>query len=72
MAVLAIEFCARGRIMKRCAFCGGGLGLISHRKGKLRFCRKAHKKAYEHRLDQQREADARRKTWFAFLTRSSA
>ena len=24
--------------MKRCAFCGGRLGLVSHRKGSLRFC----------------------------------
>jgi hypothetical protein len=29
----------------RCAFCGGGLGLISYRKGKLRFCRKANREA---------------------------
>ena len=26
--------------MKRCAFCGGRLGLVSHRKGSLRFCKR--------------------------------
>jgi len=31
--------------MKRCALCGGRLGLISHRKGLLRFCKLAHKSA---------------------------
>jgi hypothetical protein len=38
--------------MKRCAFCGGRLGLISHRKGSLRFCKQVHKSAY---LERQRE-----------------
>ena len=38
--------------MKRCAFCGGRLGLISHRKGNLSFCKRVHKSAY---LERQRE-----------------
>jgi hypothetical protein len=28
--------------MKRCAFYGGRLGLVSHRKGSLRFCKRVH------------------------------
>jgi hypothetical protein len=58
-------------MMTRCAFCNGRLGLISHRKGKLRFCRKAHTAAYELRRRQEWEAEARRRGWFAFLARGS-
>lgn len=54
---------------KKCAFCGGGLGLISHKHWSLRFCSLAHKKAYLHRQQQQREAEAQRKRWHDFLFR---
>jgi hypothetical protein len=37
---------------KRCAYCGGPLGLISHRKRRLRFCRLSHKKAWEKREEE--------------------
>ncbi len=53
--------------MKRCAFCGGGLGLISHRKGRLRFCKRTHKAAYLERRRQQQAAGHLR-NWFAFLS----
>ena len=42
--------------MKRCALCGGRLGLISHRKGVLRFCKLAHKTAYIEREREQQKA----------------
>jgi hypothetical protein len=58
--------------MKRCAFCGGRLGLISHRKGTLRFCKLAHKSAYIERELKQRKAEHHRKLWFDFLTRRPA
>jgi hypothetical protein len=50
--------------VKRCAFCDGRLGLISHRQGKLRFCKKAHGRAYD--LQQWQEREAR---WFTFIDR---
>jgi hypothetical protein len=34
--------------MRRCDYCGGKLGLVVHRKWKLRFCKLACKNAYEH------------------------
>ena len=43
--------------MRRCAFCGGRLGLISQRKGMLRFCKLAHKSAYIERERTQQEAE---------------
>jgi hypothetical protein len=46
--------------MNKCAYCGGSLGLMPYRKLKLRFCRLACKKAYEH----QRKDQVRRQ--FAF------
>jgi hypothetical protein len=58
--------------MKRCALCGGGLGLISHRRGMLRFCKRAHKSAYIEREREQQKAEGRRKLWFDFLTRRPA
>jgi len=58
--------------MKRCAFCGGGLGLLSHRKGRLRFCKRAHKTAYVQRQHEQQEAERQRKSWFDFLSRRTA
>jgi hypothetical protein len=58
--------------MRRCAFCGGRLGLISHRKGMLRFCKLAHKSAYAEREREQQKAEHRRKLWFDFLSRRPA
>jgi hypothetical protein len=58
--------------MKRCAFCGGRLGLISHRKGSLRFCRRVHKSAYLEREREYKEAENRRKSWLDFLSRRPA
>jgi hypothetical protein len=49
--------------MKRCAFCGGRLGLVSHRKGSLRFCKRVHKSAYLQRQREQQEAEGRRRMW---------
>jgi hypothetical protein len=45
--------------MKQCAHCGGRLGMLVHRRFTLRFCKKACKKAYEHRLDEERRARLR-------------
>jgi len=42
-------FEARSAAMNRCACCGGPLGQLPYRKLRLRFCRLACKKAYEHR-----------------------
>lgn len=41
-------------VMTRCALCGRGLGLVSYRMGKLRFCRRAHKETYRERRWQSR------------------
>lgn len=58
--------------MKICAFCGTTkFGMVNHRHWNLRFCTLAHKKAYQHRQAQEREADARRRGWLAFLARGS-
>jgi len=53
--------------MKRCALCGGPLGLISHREGMLRFCKLAHKTAYIERKREQLKAEQRRKSGSIFL-----
>ena len=55
--------------MKRCAFCGGRLGLISYRKGSLRFCKLAHKSAYLERQSEHQKTEDRRKSWLDFLSR---
>jgi hypothetical protein len=34
----------------KCDYCRGALGLIAPRYWGMRFCSKAHKKAYQHRL----------------------
>jgi hypothetical protein len=39
--------------MRRCDYCGGKLGLIVHRKWRLRFCKLACKNSYELRQRQQ-------------------
>ena len=57
--------------MKRCALCGGRLGLISHRKGRLRFCKLAHKSAYSEREREYHNAEQRRKLWFDFLSKEA-
>jgi hypothetical protein len=52
--------------MKRCAHCGGKLGMIVHRTFSLRFCKLACKKAYDH----QRKDELRKKmAHLAFLAR---
>ena len=53
--------------MKRCALCGGPLGLILHREGMLRFCKLAHKTAYIERKREQLKAEQRRKSGSIFL-----
>jgi hypothetical protein len=59
--------------MKRCAFCGGGLGLISHRKGTLRFCKLTHKSAYSERERRERQkAEYRGKLWLELRSRYTA
>jgi hypothetical protein len=58
--------------MKRCAFCGGRLGLISHRQGSLRFCRLAHKTEYFERKRDHKVAEDRKKSWLNFLSRRPA
>ena len=55
--------------MKRCAFCGGRLGLISYREGRLRFCKRVHKSAYLQRQREQQGAEGRRKMWLVFFNR---
>jgi ssDNA-binding Zn-finger/Zn-ribbon topoisomerase 1 len=57
--------------MKRCALCGGRLGLISHRKGIFRFCKLAHKSAHIECEREQQKAEQRRKLWSDFLSRRS-
>lgn len=52
---------------RRCAFCGGGLGLVAHSHWSLRFCSLAHKKAYLHRRDQAAKLAAEQRRWHDFL-----
>jgi hypothetical protein len=57
--------------MKRCAYCGGELQAIlpgrrAWKKDILRFCCKAHKKAYEHAQIEEHRA---KNKWVEFLTR---
>jgi hypothetical protein len=54
---------------KRCAYCGGPLGLISHRKRRLRFCRLSHKKAWEKREEELWQL--KKQQFFDFLARGS-
>lgn len=55
--------------MKRCAFCQGGLGLISHRHKQARFCSLAHKKAFVHRQQEDRKKELARLKWVDYLSR---
>jgi hypothetical protein len=51
--------------MRRCNHCNGQLGLIVHRKWMLRFCSKSCKKAYEHKLEEERLAKFRHLAFLA-------
>ena len=51
--------------MRRCNHCNGQLGLIVHRKWMLRFCSKSCKKAYEHKLQEERRAKLRHLAFLA-------
>jgi hypothetical protein len=71
-AVIFDQLCqGDDHLMKRCALCGGRLGLISHRKGVLRFCKLGHKSAYIEREREQQKVEHRRRLWFDFLSRRS-
>ena len=54
LALIALGAGRRDEVMRRCNHCDGQLGLIIHRKWRLRFCSRACKKAYEHKLDEER------------------
>ena len=54
IALFVFGAVSRDKVMRRCNHCNGLLGLIIHRKWKLRFCSRACKEAYEHKLDEQR------------------
>ena len=43
----------------KCDHCRGPLGLLAHRYWLMRFCSKAHKMAYQHRLDEETRAKIR-------------
>jgi hypothetical protein len=43
----------------KCDYCRGPLGLIAHRYWLMRFCSKAHKKAYQRRLAEETRAKIR-------------
>jgi hypothetical protein len=51
--------------MKRGAFCGWRFGLISYRKGRLRFCKQVHKSTYFQQQREQQKIEDRRQ--FNFL-----
>ena len=52
-------------VMRHCNHCHGQLGLIVHRKWMLRFCSKSCKKAYEHKLKEERRAKLRHLAFLA-------
>ena len=54
--------------MKRCAFCGGRLGLVSHREGSLRFCKRVHKLAYLQCQREQQKLKAEGGSGLIFIT----
>jgi hypothetical protein len=43
----------------KCDYCRGALGPIAHLYWRMRFCCKAHKKAYQHRLAEGTRAKIR-------------
>jgi hypothetical protein len=55
--------------MKRCDFCGGRFGLISHRHLWKRFCRKRCKENYL--TTQAQKIEAHRRHWFTFIVKPS-
>ena len=59
------------RVMRRCNHCNGQLGLIVHRKWMVRFCSKSCKKAYEHKLQEERRAKFRHLAFLAPGTRTN-
>ncbi len=48
---------------KRCAFCGGRLGLLVSHYWDLRFCSRQHKEGYLLRQAQERERQSRFRRW---------
>jgi hypothetical protein len=56
--------------MKRCDFCGGRFGLISHRHFRKRFCRKSCKESYF--AARVQKIDFHRRHWIAVLARSTS
>jgi len=56
------------RSEKRCANCGGKLGLVSHQYWGLRFCRKACKDAF---LTRTANDHAYVRRWFGFVACAS-
>ena len=58
---------ARKKLLRRCAYCQGKLGLlVSHHWG-LRFCSRQHKEAY---LKEQWEHRNRHQRWIGYLTKT--
>ena len=55
----------RTTFMRRCNHRHGQFGLIVHRKWMLRFCSKSCKKAYEHKLQEERRAKLRHLAFLA-------
>jgi len=54
--------------MRGCSHCGSQLGLIVYRNWVLRFCSKACKKAYEHKVEEERRAKHRHLAFLADAT----
>ena len=59
-------------VMRSCNHCHGQLGLIVHRMWMLRFCSKSCKKAYEHKLQEERRAKLRHLALFHLASRRGA
>ena len=53
----------------KCDYCRGPLGLVVHRYWLMRFCSKAHKKAYQGRLGEETLAKIQR---LAYLPHGSS
>ena len=49
----------------KCDHCRGPLGLFAHRYWLMRFCSKAHKMAYQRRLDEETRAKIRHLAYLA-------
>jgi hypothetical protein len=48
------------RLIRRCDYCGGPLGLMIHRYYRMRFCCEAHMRAYCRRLAEETRAKIQR------------